>query len=91
MDDPLRPPVKYALFCSENSLGDLSLATLTRASHVRKQLIVSLDELVRLEAEALFVRWMIEHRAELLELARGDGRQETLQFPETKSPSHGID
>lgn len=86
MDDPLRPPVKYALFCSENSLGDLSLATLNRASNVRKQLLVILDELVRLEAEALFVRWMIEHRAELLELARDGGGQHTLPFP-GKEPS----
>ncbi len=80
MPIPLKPPVEFTLACSDASLGDLELATLNRASHLRRQLAASLDELIKLEAEALFLRWMIEHRAELVDEARAGIVQIRLDF-----------
>jgi hypothetical protein len=85
VSDTFHLPVDFALLCSETSLQNLELATLNRASLLRKELLAVLDELARCEGEALFARWMRDHRGELLarilEQTRADERQ--LRFFES--------
>lgn len=74
---------EFLLACSEASLGDFELARLNSAANLGKQIRTLEAELLRLEAEALVARWLLEHRRELAELGGNStaSLQKTLQFP----------
>lgn len=74
------PPVEFLLHCSRTSLDDFELSRLNRAANLRKQLRDLYAQLVSAEAEAVFARWLIEHRSALLELSRTGALQESLNF-----------
>lgn len=81
MNPPL-PPTEYLLSCSEMSLRDLELAALDRAAQCRKRAKLERDEADAQIELAGVTRWLIEHRAELLETARKTlNVQVPLEFP----------
>jgi hypothetical protein len=71
----------FLLVCSERSLNDFELARLNTAANLRKQIRELETELLKMEAEALVARWLIERRHELEALChtRG-GLQKAFQF-----------
>lgn len=71
----------FLLVCSERSLADFELGRLNGAANLRKQIRELENELLKMEAEALVARWLLENRRELERLCRtGHGLQEPLQF-----------
>jgi hypothetical protein len=76
---------EFLLTCSKASLQDFELARLNSTANVRKQINVLESELLKLEAEALVARWLLDHRLELLELGSTRSLQKTLQFPDGAS------
>jgi hypothetical protein len=73
-------PVEFLMDCSVLSLKSFELTCLERASSARKELRVLMEALIEIQAQANFARWMLEHRAELLELARTNALQKTLDY-----------
>jgi len=71
---------EFLLACSVASLGDFELARLNSTANLRKQVRALEAEILKLEAEALVARWLIEHRRELLELSGMRSLQKTLDF-----------
>jgi hypothetical protein len=71
---------EFLLTCSKASLGDFELARLSSTANVRKQIRVLEAELLKLEAEALAARWLLEHRNELEALGSTRGLQKAFQF-----------
>jgi hypothetical protein len=76
------PPLEYLLSCSEISLRDLELAALSRANECLKHAKLEWEEAAPQREAAGVARFLIEHRAELLEQAA-----RTLQIsPEQQFP-----
>lgn len=74
---------EFLLACSDACLGDFELARLNRCANLRKQMRVIGDELLKLEAEALTARWLLEHRSEMMALgSTGNPLQKAFQFSE---------
>jgi hypothetical protein len=60
------PPLDFLLGCSNASLQDFELSRRNQANNIRKQILVTMDELRQVDAEADLARWLMEHRSELL-------------------------
>lgn len=75
-----RPPVEFLMECSTPSLRSFELACLERVSVARKEMRALTDALIEAHAQAIFARWMLDHRTELMELARTDALQKTLDY-----------
>jgi hypothetical protein len=79
------PPLEWLLEVSKNSLGDLELAELDRGSKRLKAAKAEWNAAVEHFAKAEAARYFINHREELLELARRTIDTQTLiSFPERK-------
>jgi hypothetical protein len=89
------PPLEYLLSCSEISLRDLELAALNRAANCLKQAKLEWEEAVSQREAAGVARFLIEHRAELLEQAsRTVQVRPEPQFPGSVTitgPKKGLD
>ncbi|MGA7793436.1 MAG: hypothetical protein WCA19_10385 [Candidatus Acidiferrales bacterium] len=74
------PPLDFLLVCSDVSLRDFELNRLNQAANLRKTFIGILDSHLQAASEALFARWLIEHREELLSFANARGMQTSFKF-----------
>lgn len=79
------PPIEWLLDCSETTLQDLELAALNRAQRHMKALKADTEGAINQLATAELARYLRDHRAEILEIARRtiDG-QTVIQFPQRK-------
>lgn len=75
----------FLLVCSQRSLDDFELGRLNAAANLRKQIRELECELLRMEAEALVARWLVDNRRELERLCHTRSLQKTLQFTEGSS------
>lgn len=84
MADPALPPLPYLLDCSSTSLHQLELSLLDLAAQCMKRAKEEMDRVVSYRERAGVVRFLIDDRDELLNLARRtiDGKQGVLLFPE---------
>lgn len=78
-------PLSFMLSASKKSLQDFELARRNHASNIRKELRELEEQVRELEAEALFARWMIENRSEVIELCRIDALQLRLYTEPTSA------
>lgn len=74
------PPVEFLLVCSGVSLRDFELNRLNHAANLRKNLRLIQDELLQAESEAVFARWLIEHREALLASGQAVVLQKSFEF-----------
>jgi len=74
------PPIDFLLVCSGMSLREFELNRLNQAANLRKHIRAIEDDLRQAEAEALFARWLIEHRDELFSAGRAQALQEVFEF-----------
>lgn len=74
-------PIKFLLSASTVTLYDFELRRRNHAANLRKELRALEEQIREMEAEALFTRWLIENRAEVLDLCRIDCLQLRL-YPE---------
>ena len=76
----MNPPIDFLLVCSSVSLRDFELNRLNQAANIRKDLLKLQDELRQVEAEAVFARWLIEHRESMLAVGRAMAFQRSFEF-----------
>jgi hypothetical protein len=81
------PPVDFLLVCSGVSLREFELNRLNLAANIRKNVRELLDGLVEAEAEALLARWLIEHREQMLSVARPRDLQTSFEFLSAVGPA----
>jgi len=85
MSDPSLPPLEYLFACSEISLQDLELASLDRGAQRLKAAKAEWNEAVTQFANAEVARYLREHRAEMLAMARRTvEEQAVLAFPQAR-------
>src|SRR5262249_46750547 len=84
-DEPTMPPLEYLLECSVRSLQDLEMNALNRSANCLKRAKMEWDEAVANRERAGVARWLIEHRAEIMEQAKNTFEVKApVQFPKSK-------
>jgi hypothetical protein len=69
------PPLAFLTECSGKSLGEFLLSRLNRSANLRKQIHALEDALRIAESEAIFARWLIQHRGELIGFFQSEGER----------------
>ena len=84
MADPALPSLEWLFSCSDTTLGDLEMVSLERGSKRLKAAKAEWHEAVAQFASAEVVRYLRDHRGEILEEARRTFEGERFQFPERR-------
>lgn len=85
MEDPSLPSLEYLFDCSDQSLTDLEMAALNRASNRLRAAKAEWNEAIAQRAAADVARYFREHRKEMLEMARRTVEGEhALSFPQAR-------
>lgn len=83
------PPIDFLLVCSGVSLRDFELNRLNQAANLRKHIREIADQMCQAEAEAIFARWLMEHRDVILSAGRPNALQASFEFPALCAMSAG--
>lgn len=83
----MKPPLDFLLVCSAISLRDFELNRLNQAANLRKHIHSIESDLRQAEAEAVFARWMIDHREDLIATGAVKVLQARFEFTEEILPA----
>lgn len=74
------PPLDFLLSCSPRSAASFELDRLNRLANLRKELRAVSEELLRVEAEAMLARWLLDNKDTITRSESIDALQKSLEF-----------